>query len=683
MQKAGRRIDPKLYYYDNDNKIEITHDDIDSIKLYFNAVLSGSTMLGLTVTSKVKLPNKAIYFQNTVSFNDTTATNTYGPFYLKEEPELNADSKTYEYIMYDSFLNAMTDYQPIMINYPCTVLEFLKQLCTECGYTTNITSLPNGSRIIKKDIYADINFTYRDVFDDIGQATATLFRCNNNQVEKCSLGTSTITVDDDLLKNQNISLGEHFGPINSVVLSRSSESDNIYKRDETLTSWNEYKIVDNQLMNDNDRSDYLDELYDALYGIEYDIFDLELVGYGGFNPLDKIEIVTNNTSYHSYVLNNEIEFSQGVAECIYTEMPEESTTDYKAASTTDKKINQTWIIANKNTQQIEQVIQTQTSQSEMINSIQDGLDDLVDQIDSNIIYYKGDYIPTLANEPASTWTTDQLKEDHLGDLFYNTETGSAYRFIKDGVIYTWQEEPDLSEALEMAEDAINKATNAETIANSKRRVFVTEPTVPYDIGDLWTDGEDLFVCKTAKTIEASFSIEDWENTTNYAEQINTTNVKLNETISNLDGTTSTVANLQTTLTNEYLNAEQIESITNGQAQDIEALSGKITQVETQAGSIDLRVTEIENNGVSKVSTVTGTFDLNGLKISKLGEAMSSVLDWDGLVVKRDQEEVLTVRSAGVESENLKVRKWLTLEPARVEQIHAVSDSSENGVGFFV
>lgn len=683
MQKAGRRIDPKLYYYDNDNKIEITHDDIDSIKLYFNAVLSGSTMLGLTVTSKVKLPNKAIYFQNTVSFNDTTATNTYGPFYLKEEPELNADSKTYEYIMYDGFLNAMTDYQPIMINYPCTVLEFLKQLCTECGYTTNITSLPNGSRIIKKDIYADINFTYRDVFDDIGQATATLFRCNNNQIEKCSLGTSTITVDDDLLKNQNISLGEHFGPINSVVLSRSSESDNIYKRDETLTSWNEYKIVDNQLMNNNDRSDYLNELYDVLYGIEYDIFDLELVGYGGFNPLDKIEIVTNNTSYHSYVLNNEIEFSQGITECIYTEMPEESTTDYKAASTTDKKINQTWIIANKNTQQIEQVIQTQSSQSEMINSIQDGLDDLVDQIDSNIIYYKGDYIPTLANEPASTWTTDQLKEDHLGDLFYNTETGSAYRFIKDGVIYTWQEEPDLSEALEMAEDAINKATNAETIANSKRRVFVTEPTVPYDIGDLWTDGEDLFVCKTAKTIEASFSIEDWENTTNYAEQINTTNVKLNETISNLDGTTSTVANLQTTLTNEYLNAEQIESITNGQAQDIEALSGKITQVETQAGSIDLRVTEIENNGVSKVSTVTGTFDLNGLKISKLGEAMSSVLDWDGLVVKRDQEEVLTVRSAGVESENLKVRKWLTLEPARVEQIHAVSDSSENGVGFFV
>ena len=97
----------------------------------------------------------------------------------------------------------------------------------------------------------------------------------------------------------------------------------------------------------------------------------------------------------------------------------------------------------------------------------------------------------------------------------------------------------------------------------------------------------------------------------------------------------------------------------------------------------MRVTEIENNGVSKVSTVTGTFDLEGLHITKVGEAMSSLLDWDGFVVKRDQTEVLTVRSSGVESENLKVRKWLTLEPARLEKVNAISKSSEVGIGIFV
>ena len=381
MQKPGKRIHPKFYYYNSTNtKVEIDRDDINSVKLYFNAPLTGSVMLGLDAELKYELPDVAIYFQNTATYNGTNATKTYGPFYLKEKPSFNASSKVYEHTMYDGFLKTMIDYQPITITYPTTVLDFFKQLCLECGFTTNITSLPNGSRIISMDIYDGINYTYRDVFDDIANATGSLFRCNNNVIEKRSLGTSAITVDDDLLKNQNIDLGEHFGPINCVVLSRSGGADNIYKRDETLTSWNEYKIVDNQLMNDNNRSDYLDELYTALYGIEYDIFDLELVGYGGFNPLDKVSITTNNTTYTSYVFNNEIKFTQGVEECIYTEMPEESTTDYTAASTTDKKINQTYIIANKNTQQIQSVVSQIGDRSEKTTTITQDIDTISQQI---------------------------------------------------------------------------------------------------------------------------------------------------------------------------------------------------------------------------------------------------------------------------------------------------------------
>lgn len=381
MQKPGKRIHPKFYYYDSTNtKVEIDRDDINSVKLYFNAPLTGSVMLGLDAELKYELPDVAIYFQNTATYNGTNATKTYGPFYLKEKPSFNASSKAYEHTMYDGFLKAMVDYQPITITYPATVLDFFKQLCLECGFTTNITSLPNGSRTISMDIYDGINYTYRDVFDDIANATGSLFRCNNNVIEKRSLGTSAITVDDDLLKNQNIDLGEHFGPINCVVLSRSGGADNIYKRDEILTSWNEYKIVDNQLMNDNNRSDYLDELYNALYGIEYDIFDLELVGYGGFNPLDKVSITTNNTTYTSYVFNNEIKFTQGVEECIYTEMPEESTTDYNAASTTDKKINQTYIIANKNTQQIQSVVSQIGDRSEKTTTITQDIDTISQQI---------------------------------------------------------------------------------------------------------------------------------------------------------------------------------------------------------------------------------------------------------------------------------------------------------------
>lgn len=359
MKMPGRKIKPKVYYYEGSNKIELLKDDIILAKPFFYASLVGTIMKGLELELTSVLPNKPIYFENTAKYGSNSATKTIGPYYLKEEPTFNADSKTYTHKLYDNFIKSMVPYKPITITYPCSLIDFFKRLCIECNFTTNITSLPNGQRIIDHDIYDGLDFTYRDVFEDIGQATATLFKNNSGNVEKCSLGTSNIVINDDILRNQNISLGEHFGPINSIVLSRAGESDSIYKRDESLTTWNEFKIVDNILMNDNNRSDYLDELYTALSGLEYDIFDLELVGFGGFEPLQKISIKTNNKTYNSYVFNNEEKYTQGYEESIYNELPAETVTDYNASDKTDRRINQVYIIANKQEKRIDAVVSEQ------------------------------------------------------------------------------------------------------------------------------------------------------------------------------------------------------------------------------------------------------------------------------------------------------------------------------------
>ena len=82
------------------------------------------------------------------------------------------------------------------------------------------------------------------------------------------------------------------------------------------------------------------------------------VGYGGFDVLEKIEIKTlgedgNLKIYNSYVFNNEQTITQGYSEVIYTELPSKINVNYKASDTTDKKINQTHIIANKQKQTIE------------------------------------------------------------------------------------------------------------------------------------------------------------------------------------------------------------------------------------------------------------------------------------------------------------------------------------------
>lgn len=576
-----------------------------------------------------------------------------------------------------------------------TGLEIISEICTNLGLQLESTIFPFSTYNFKQPNFSE-GITYKEVvmrYAEIGGAIAMMTRLG-----KLYIKTQTAT-GHTVNRNRYVSLSREkmFGLINVVVLGKDGMNDDIVYPDTLPETKVEWKILDNPFV-DLYREEMIATV--ASYIIGQSIVPFSLNDFVDGFYLDCNDVISvsdkNGETFNAVVLNYDT--SSRIKSNVSVDVPTNTTTDYNLAGSSKKTLNQIRFDVDHNTQQINQIISTQNSQSETINNIQSGLDDLVEQIDSNITYYKGDYVPTLDNEPASEWTTDELKNNHLGDLFYNTETGFAYRFVKDGVVYKWEKESnDVAEAIELAENAIAQATaaqdtansaqstanNAQNSANSKRRVFVTEPNPPYDVGDLWTNGEDIFVCKTAKGSEQSFSQDDWENATNYSEKIDTTNVKLNETISNLDGTTSTVANLQTTLTNEYLNAEQIESITNGQAEDIEVISGQITQIQAQAGSIDLRVTEIETNGVSKVSTVTGTFDLEGLHITKVGEAMSSLLDWDGFVVKRDQTEVLTVRSSGVESENLKVRKWLTLEPARIEKVHAISDFNEEGIGIFI
>lgn len=127
------------------------------------------------------------------------------------------------------------------------------------------------------------------------------------------------------------------------------------------------------------------------------------------------------------------------------------------------------------------------------------------QIDGQIETYYYDHKPTLQNEPASLWTNDTEKARHEGDLFYWKTKGYAYRFFKDGTTWKWQmvQDTDITQALEKAKDAKDTADN-------KRRVFVSTPVPPYDIGDLWVQGPngDIYHCQRNKT-GGAFDQGDW------------------------------------------------------------------------------------------------------------------------------------------------------------------------------
>nr|DAN96375.1 MAG TPA: Putative tail protein [Caudoviricetes sp.] len=147
------------------------------------------------------------------------------------------------------------------------------------------------------------------------------------------------------------------------------------------------------------------------------------------------------------------------------------------------------------------------------NTYDPKIEDIQTQIDGKIDTYFYDYEPTLSNVPASAWTTDELKTMHNGDLFFWKTKGYTYRFLKIDSVWQWFRIKD-----SQIDKAMNDASNAQDTADSKRRVFVTTPAPPYDVGDLWTQGKsgDLMRCKVAKA-SGVFVTTDWEKAVKYTD----------------------------------------------------------------------------------------------------------------------------------------------------------------------
>lgn len=157
------------------------------------------------------------------------------------------------------------------------------------------------------------------------------------------------------------------------------------------------------------------------------------------------------------------------------------------------------------------------------------ISNLQSQIDGSITTWFYGYEPTLSNEPALSWISTTDKDNHLGDLFYNTITGYAYRFAYQNSVYQWIRITDTD-----ITTALANAATAQDTADSKRRVFVTTPTPPYDVGDLWSGGStgDLQRCKIARA-SGSFLASEWELASKYTDDTTANNaISLLSDISN-------------------------------------------------------------------------------------------------------------------------------------------------------
>ena len=121
--------------------------------------------------------------------------------------------------------------------------------------------------------------------------------------------------------------------------------------------------------------------------------------------------------------------------------------------------------------------------------------DLQTQVDEKINTWSQE-----SPDPASSWTTSDEKLKHKGDIWYKPTSKETHRYTGT----SWERLYD-----KIAENATN-------IANQKRRVFVSTPTTPYDVGDLWINNEELYRCKTALS-SGSYNSGHWVKAVKYTD----------------------------------------------------------------------------------------------------------------------------------------------------------------------
>lgn len=332
---------------------------------------------------------------------------------------------------------------------------------------------------------------------------------------------------------------------------------------------------------------------------------------------------------------------------------------------------------------------TDTIINEFVDATLKDIKELQDQVDGNIMTWFFSGVPTLENQPANEWLNEAEKINHLGDLYYDKETGFAYRFSKEEEIFSWikLKDSDIAEALAIA-------NSAQDTADSKRRVFVVEPSPPYEVGDIWIkEDKDLYRCRT-KRIEGEFNEVDWVRATDYSNDDYAKEVEgvLNQFKETVEKDYVTTVLLETTKDSidakVQANTTETRRISNDLLSTNEKFNNYATKemVTTQIDSVETKLTSNEfkinvinetlENGISKVKTNTGyTFGDEGLNIGSSNSKVNNTLNEKGMEIT-DNTTNDTLLYAGydsnlqetiVRSKNMTVEKYLKVPHARYEK----------------
>lgn len=338
-------------------------DDLISIKISCDSAMCKSSMRKLEAKyiGDYSYLDQWVHVGFGVKINNSFEYLDFGSF-LITEITYSVEKNTTSIVGYDKMINSMENYETLNIQYPINLYDYTLALCSACNITLGNNTLPAmNTWPVSRDLWEMIDgVTYRDIIVQIAQITGSTAIISNDD----KLYFKPITETNEELTYSNmlkLKLNPKYGPINSVILARSPQEDNIYMQDsESIEDYGltEWRIENNEFV-DKDRETALPDIFNLLNGIEYYPFEVDTEGLGWYEIADAISITNNSgTTYDTAIFNYSITIDGGIKESFKTVAETKTQTQYQYATKIEKRIKNTEIITNKQDGEIKALTNT-------------------------------------------------------------------------------------------------------------------------------------------------------------------------------------------------------------------------------------------------------------------------------------------------------------------------------------
>lgn len=492
---------------------DITPEDINEIRYYFDGALYRSVMRCLEVklkgdwTAKAKKGLLLDSLNLTVTHPESdSVTIGYGGFYIAEAPEYDAAQNITSIIAYDELYLSMQPYTESLWQSGITVKNYLIAVLNKLGinYDTNSLNLmANADKKITSEKFLDIEndnteaaYTYRDILDEIAKASGVTFAYKNSlggdpfKLYAIKPTESGYVIDESNLRS--VTIGAKYGPVMGVVLSREPQEDNVIYPSNLSDSQTAVKISNVEIMEDssNDayRETFIQGIYNNVKNTEYYLYDLDSFGIGFLNFGDiftlKVCERTNGTigdekEYKTIFMRTDMTVGDGIKEKSKLEAPQATSTDYAAASTTDKALKKTMLKVDKQEQRITALVKESDERYSEFTQTAEGLEGEIANT-KNGLEAK---ISATAEAATSQYTAlkTEVEENYVANSTYNT-------FVKQ----TAEKFSTQAESIKNIQDAgyiTEERCNSLIEAQSDKITLSVESNLKYESRNLLMDSE--------------------------------------------------------------------------------------------------------------------------------------------------------------------------------------------------